>query len=186
MIRRVTGQDAQAIADIYNEYVLRSVATFELKPVSCAEMSRRIDEFSSCYPYFVYEENRRVLGYCYAHRWRVREAYRRTWETTVYIDSSSRGKGIGKLLVSHLIEECRRAGIHVLVASVVGENNNSRKLHESLGFRPVSHFREVGRKFGRWLDIVEFQLILQDGGQNDTVDEKEDLPCPEKQVEIKL
>ena len=161
MIRRVAVQDAQAIADIYNEYVLRSVATFEVEPVTVQEMLGRIEELSARYPYLVYEEDGQVLGYCYAHQWRARAAYRQTWETTVYVDTSARRKGIGRALVGHLIEECRRAGVHVLVASIVSENVGSIMLHQGLGFRQASHFSQVGRKFGRWLDITDFQLLLR-------------------------
>lgn len=160
MIRKVTGQDAKAIADIYNEYVCNSVVTFETEPVTSQEMSRRIEEISACYPYWVYEEGGKVLGYCYAHQWKARAAYSRTWETTVYVDASSRGKGIGKALVGHLIRECRCDGAHVLVACIVGGNENSIRLHQSFGFRQVSHFLQVGRKSERWLDILDFQLIL--------------------------
>lgn len=166
MIRKVTVEDAQAIADIYNEYVRKSVVTFEIEPVTLQEMRQRIDELSAGYPYWVYEEDGRVLGYCYAHQWMARAAYRHTWETAVYVDVSARGKGIGRTLVSHLIEECRRAGVHVLVACIVSENEGSIMLHRRLGFKQVSHFHQVGRKFGRWLDILDFQLLLQEDTQD--------------------
>ncbi|MDE6158726.1 MAG: GNAT family N-acetyltransferase [Bacteroidaceae bacterium] len=167
MIRKVTVEDAQAIADIYNEYVRKSVVTFEIEPVTLQEMRQRIDELSAGYPYWVYEDDGRVLGYCYAHQWKERAASGYTWETAVYVDVSARGKGIGRALVSHLIEECRRAGVHVLVACIVSENEGSIRLHRRLGFKQVSHFYQVGRKFGRWLDILDFQLLLQEDTQDD-------------------
>lgn len=160
MIREVTIQDARAIAGIYNEYVRTSTATFETEPVSVQEMSRRIGEISAIYPYFVYEEDGIVLGYCYAHGWKERTAYSLTWETTVYVDNASQGRGIGWQLMEHLIEACRQAGAHVLVACITGGNEKSVRLHQWLGFQQVSHFRQVGLKFGHWLDVVDFQLSL--------------------------
>lgn len=160
MIRSVVKRDAGDIADIYNEYVLGSVASFEVEPVSRLEMSRRIEEISSRYPYLVYEADGKVCGFCYAHQWKARVAYERTWETTVYVAAASVGRGIGKRLMERLIGECRRAGARVLVACITGGNESSVRLHQGLGFRQVSHFCQVGHKFGRWLDVVDFQLSL--------------------------
>lgn len=160
MIRKVTIQDAQTIADIYNVYVLNSVATFETEPVTLQEMCRRIEEISAKYPYLVYEEDGKILGYCYAHSWKTRAAYSRTLETTVYVDAVSQKRGIGKELMKHLIDECRQTGAHVLIACVTGGNEGSVILHQKLGFRQASHFRQVGKKFGNWLDVVDFQLLL--------------------------
>lgn len=160
VIRRVSAQDAGAIADIYNAYVLDSVATFEVEPLSRLEMSRRIEDVSSRYPYLVCEADGAVCGFCYAHQWKDRAAYERTWETTVYVAGASVGRGVGKRLVARLIEECRSAGAHALVACITGGNESSIHMHQGLGFRQVSHFSQVGVKFGRWLDVVDFQLLL--------------------------
>ncbi len=160
MIRKVTEQDAPAIAEIYNEYVLNSVVSFETEQVSVREMCRRIEEMSARYPYLVYEEAGMVLGYCYAHDWKARAAYGLTWETTVYVDAVAQGRGIGCELMRLLIEECRRAGAHALVACITGSNEKSIALHRRLGFSPASHFRQVGMKFGCWLDVVDYQLLL--------------------------
>lgn len=148
MIRTATVQDAQAIADIYNEYVENGTATFETERISLPEMRRRIEEISSAYPYLVYEDDGKVSGYCYAHGWKTRVAYRHTWETSVYVAAASQGNGIGMLLMQHLIKECRKTGAHTLVACVTGSNVNSIKLHQRLGFQQVSHFHQVGMKFG--------------------------------------
>lgn len=159
-IRRVRESDAEKIAEIYNEYVLRSTISFETERVTTEEMRRRIVETAQKYPYLVYEEEDEVKAYCYAHRWKEREAYRNTLETTVYVTDTWRGKGIGRRLMERLIDECRREGAHVLVACITGGNEASINLHERMGFEQVSHFRQVGRKFGRWLDVVDLQLIL--------------------------
>lgn len=160
MIREITVQDAPAIAKIYNEYVQNSVISFETEPVSVPEMRRRIEEISARYPYLVYEEAGIIVGYCFAHGWKTRAAYSRTWETTVYVDATAQGKGIGSELMRLLIERCRMAGAHALVACITGSNEKSIMLHQRLGFQRVSNFRQVGMKFGRWLDVVDFQLLL--------------------------
>lgn len=160
MIRPVTLQDATALTAIYNEYILHSTATFEVHPIDKQEMQKRIAEISSDCPYFVYETDGKIIGYCYAHPWKIREAYSRTWETTIYIARGHEGKGAGKQLMQQLIEACRHRHIHVLIACITSENTTSRDFHAALGFKQVSSFDEVGRKFGRWLGITDYQLIL--------------------------
>lgn len=160
MIRKVTKEDARAIADIYNEYVLNSVISFETEAVSVSAMQQRIETISAQYPYYVYEEDGKVLGYCYAHAWKERAAYKHTYETTIYLDKASQGKSIGRELLRHLIEECRQAGAHVLVACITAENEKSIRFHQRFGFKQSAHFHQVGMKFGRWLDVVDYQLLL--------------------------
>ena len=161
MIRRVKPQDAKAITDIYNEYVLHSVATFDTEPVREEEMRARITEISSRFPYFVYEEDKEIAGYCYAHTWKEKAAYKYTLETTVYLSPRYKGKGIGRQLMERLIEECRAGGYHALIACITEGNEASCSLHEKLGFKKVSRFEKVGLKFGRWLDVVDYELIIK-------------------------
>ena len=106
------------------------------------------------------EENGRVAGYCYAHAWKEKQAYSRTAETTVYLHPDSTGRGMGRQLMTALVDSCRQKGLHVLIACITVPNEASVRLHESLGFRQVSRFNEVGQKFGRWLDVYDFQLTL--------------------------
>ena len=160
MIRTVTTADAPVIADIYNGYIASSTATFETEHVSVDEMTRRIGDISARFPYFVWTEQGRVLGYCYAHPWKERAAYCNTWETTIYLHESAFRRGIGRQLMQRLIAECRRLGAHALLACITAENKPSIAFHQSLGFRKVSHFREVGRKFHRWLDVDDLELLL--------------------------
>ena len=147
MIRRVELQDAKAITTIYNEYVRHSVATFETEPLREEDMRNRIAVIAVRFPYFVYEEEGKVVGYCYAHLWKERAAYRHTLETTVYLAPGYEGKGIGRELMERLIAECRRDVV-------------SDALHLRLGFKKVSHLKKVGLKFGRWLDVVDYELLL--------------------------
>lgn len=160
MIRPVRLEDAGAIADIYNEYVMHSVATFETEPLQEVEMRSRITDISADYPYFVYEADGEVVGYCYAHAWKKRAAYKYTLETTVYLSPLHTGKGIGKQLMTTLIEECRRSGYHALIACITEGNEVSNSLHTGLGFKQVSCFEKVGLKFGRWLDVVDYELLI--------------------------
>lgn len=159
-IRRVVPEDAGRLAEIYNEYVLRTTISFETEAVTEVEMRRRIKAITSAFPYFVYEYDGVVQGYCYAHPWKERAAYAKTLETTVYLAPEACGMGIGELLMKRLIEECRALGFHSLIACVTAENTRSVRFHEHLGFRQVSNFAEVGRKFGRWLDVIDLELIL--------------------------
>ncbi len=159
-IRNVQWQDTGAITAIYNEYVLHSVVTFETEPLREEEMRTRIAEISARFPYFVCEEAGNVVGYCYAHPWKERAAYAHTLETAVYLSSHHTGKGMGTLLMQELIESCRRAEFRALVACVTEGNIASDALHRKLGFKQVSRFEQVGWKFGCWLGIVDYELLL--------------------------
>ncbi len=159
-IRPVRLDDAECIASIYSKYVSATTITFETEPVTAEEMRGRIISISSTFPYFVYEYDGVVLGYCYAHLWKKRESYSKTLETTVYLDSEACHQGIGSRLMCHLIEDCRRRGYHALIACITADNLSSLRFHQRLGFRQVSRFPKVGRKFGRWLDVIDLELIL--------------------------
>lgn len=160
MIRPVLLTDAAAIAAIYREYVLTTTVTFETEAVSEAEMRQRIADFSAHGPYFVFEEGGKVVGYCYAHRWKERQAFCHTLETTVYLAPEAQHRGIGRQLMDCLIAACRKTSAHALVACITGENASSIAFHRALGFEEKSRFTEVGRKFGRWLDVVDMELLL--------------------------
>ena len=161
MIRTVKFQDARAIANIYDEYIKHSVISFETEPLSLQEMQSRIVEISAHYPYYVYEQqDGEILGYCYAHVWKERDAYKHTLETTVYLSPEHKGEGIGTSLMQRLIGECCRQGYHALIACITEGNEASILMHSKLGFKQVSHFEKVGFKFGRWLGVVDYELLL--------------------------
>lgn len=159
-IRKVETRDAGRIAEIYNEYVLRTTVTFETEAVGTEAMAGRVSKIASTFPFFVLEYDGVVLGYCLAHPWKERAAFSRTLETTVYLDSKSCGMGFGRVLMERLIEECRALGFHSLIACVTADNDRSVRFHQELGFRQVSHFSEVGFKFGRWIDVIDLELVL--------------------------
>lgn len=166
-IRCVTLDDAPAIAEIYNYYILNTAISFETEPVSSTVMRERIDAICSSLdgdatsPYFVCEIAGRVVGYSYAHPWKERSAYHRSLETTVYVSHDCLHRGIGLALMKRLIDSLRSAGhTHVLIACITGGNESSCRLHEKLGFKQVSCFKEVGYKFGRFIDVVDYELII--------------------------
>lgn len=162
MIRQVEDKDISAIAAIYNEYVEHSTATFDTDKVTPTEMKLRAENIFPEFPYFVYENDGRVVGYCYAHKWKEKTAYQNSVETTVYVSPEYKHFGIGTKLMLKLIAECRERKFHSLIACITGGNEASILLHEKLGFEKVSYFKEVGRKFDSWLDIVDYQLLLND------------------------
>jgi L-amino acid N-acyltransferase YncA len=160
MIREVEPRDIPQITRIYNGYVTGSTATFETLPVSDDEMRERVESIRSSFPYYVYEQEGEVAGYCYAHRWKARAAYSKTLETTVYISPQHQREGIGRALMRKLIAQCKQEGYMALIACITGGNDASIALHENLGFKKVSHFEKVGLKFGRLLDVTDYELRL--------------------------
>lgn len=160
MIRQVLVSDAQAIADIYSYFVMHTTVSFETEAPDTEEMEQRIRTISASCPYLVAEVDGKVVGYCYVHPWKERAAYSHTYETTIYLSPAVCHKGLGTQLMHRLIEECRSRGFHSLIACITGENRASILMHEKLGFHQVSDFKEVGRKFGRWLDVVDMEYLL--------------------------
>ncbi len=161
MIRKVEPQDVNAISCIYNKYIAETDITFETEQLDNNEISNRINSISDTCPYLVYIEDGNLLGYCYAHPWKQRAAYSKSYETTIYLSPEGKGRGIGTKLMKRLISESRQHGIHALIACITAGNKASICLHEKLGFIKVSHFRQVGMKFDKWLDVVDYELILE-------------------------
>ena len=160
MIRQATPEDAESIVKIYNYYVENTAITFEKELVSVEEMRKRIITILQDYPYLVYEENGTISGYCYANLWKKRSAYHCTVESTVYIDKNRQQKGIGKALMMSLIEELKKMNMHAVIACITIPNEKSVSLHEKLGFRQVSEFKEVGYKFDQWIDVGDWELVI--------------------------
>ena len=168
-VRLATHADVPAILDIYNEAVLNTTASYDLEPVSLASrLTWYDDKRASGHPVFVAEVadkvlDRSVLGWSTYGEFRAKPGYRYSAEHSVYVAAGSRGQGFGRALMRPIIEHARAAGIHVLIGGVDASNAASMGLQLSLGFEQVAHFRQVGRKFDRWLDLVFVQLILDEG-----------------------
>ena len=159
-LRKAYPGDAQAICDIYNPYVRDTIITFEQDPVAPPDMGGRIRAVSAEYPWLVAEVDRSVVAYAYATRWRSRAAYDNTVESTIYVKSGATGSGVGYSLYMALLEELRRRAVHAVVGCIALPNPGSVAFHERCGFRKVGHFPETGRKFGRWVDVGFWQLVL--------------------------
>lgn len=161
MIRAATPLDSTSLASLYNHYVLNSYATFEETPISPGDMTMRIDQVLADHlPWLVLEENDRLAGFARAVRWRERSAYRFSVESSIYIDPHHTGQGLGARLYSALIEQLKALGVHAVIGGVALPNPASVALHEKLGYKKVAHFKEVGWKFNRWIDVGYWELLL--------------------------
>ncbi len=162
VIRDARQEDMPVLTRIYNKYVTETTVSFEMEPLTVEEMDRRRQSIVQLhYPYFVAEQGGEIVGYACAHPWKERAAYCHTLETTVYVADEHRHQGIGSILVERLIRDCRQTDARALIACITAENAPSLHLHERMGFQRVSLFREVGRKFGRWLDVIDMELLLR-------------------------
>lgn len=160
MIRDVEDRDTARITQIYNWYIVNGVETFETEPLTVEQMRSRVRAISATHPYIVAEEDGEVVAYAYAHPWKERAAYAATWETTVYADHTCVRRGLGTALMRVLIDRCRRQGCRVLIACITGCNAPSIAMHRKLGFFRASHFKGVGVKMGRTLDVTDYELRL--------------------------
>lgn len=158
-IRPVNISDAAPIAEIYNFYVENSHCTFETEAVKAEEMRERIGEIIKKYPYFVAEENGAIVAYAYAAPYKSRCAYDLSTEVSVYVKNAAKGKGLGTELYEKLFTELSKTDIHAIIAGIALPNDASINLHERFGFEKVAHFREVGFKFGKWIDVGYWELI---------------------------
>lgn len=160
-IRDAGPDDAAAIARIYNHFINETVVTFETEEVSADEIARRIEGIQSqSFPWLVAERDGQVVGYAYAGPWHARCAYRHSAELTVYLDPGSVGRGLGRRLYEQIIETLSRRDIHTVIGGIALPNDASVALHEKLGFQKAAHYREVGFKFDRWIDVGYWQRIL--------------------------
>ena len=164
-IRPAAADDLPALCEIYSGHVLHGAASFEEVPPDLAEFTRRWHHVADLgLPYLVACDRTAVLGYAYAGPYRPRSAYRFTVEDSIYLDPQATGRGIGRRLLSAVIEGATAAGKRQMLA-VIGDSANraSVALHLSLGFTEVGTFRAVGFKFGRWVDSVLMQRALGAG-----------------------
>ena len=161
LIRPATLDDAEAVARIYNHYIRDTVVTFEEDVVSIQEMTGRLGKVTaSSLPWVVAEENGSVLGYAYASAWHGRCAYRFSTEITVYLAPGAQGKGLGSKLYDTLFARLKDKGIHTVIGGIALPNPASVALHEKFGMTQVAHFKEVGFKFGQWIDVGYWQGLL--------------------------
>ncbi len=158
MIRNVDLKDAKAITDIYNYYIESTIVTFEESKVCENEMIERIKSHNPNLPWIVYEENKQIYGYAYVSEWKSRCAYKYSVESSIYLNHTKLGKGIGTKLYKKLLSQVMKKNIHIIIAGISLPNEASVKLHEKLGFQNVGQFKEVGYKFEKWIDVGYWQL----------------------------
>ena len=165
LIRPARETDLPAIQAIYAHHVLTSSASFELVPPDESEMLQRYRTIvGGGHPYLVAEDGATVQGYAYAGPYRARPAYRHTIEDSIYVAPAAVGRGVGRALLTRLVEQCEAGGWCQLLA-VIGDSANSASiaLHAALGFRHAGTLHAVGWKFGRWVDSVLMQRPLGAG-----------------------
>jgi L-amino acid N-acyltransferase YncA len=166
-IRPAKITDILAITRIYAHAVEHGTASFELTPPDEAEMARRFNDLTGKgFPYLVAEVDGRLAGYAYAGPYRMRPAYRFTVENSVYIAPDMQRRGIGRALLKALIDEAQARGFRQMIA-VIGDSDQAASIgvHRACGFVDAGNLRNVGFKFGRWLDTPLMQRELGDGSR---------------------
>lgn len=160
-IREAVREDIPQMLEIYNEVILNTTAVYNYDPHT---LEMRTEWFETKqqqgFPVFVAEENKTILGFSTIGPFRAWQAYKYTVENSVYVKADCRGKGVGKLLITPLIDAAKRLGLHAIVAGIDATNDVSIALHKQFGFVEVAHFKEVGYKFDRWLDLKFLELVI--------------------------
>lgn len=160
-VRRAHARDAEAVGAIYNAEVTGSTVTFDLVPRTPAENRAWVEEHQGAHPVVVAVIEGEVAGFGSLSPFRERPAYATTVEDSVYVDHRFRGRGIGSALLAELVRLATHHGFHTVLARISGDNAASIALHASQGFELVGVEREVGRKFGHWIDVTIMQRLLQ-------------------------
>lgn len=160
-IRLAERGDVAAIRAIYNDAILNTTAVYSYEPVTLEERLAWFEgKREAGYPVLVAEREGGVVGFATYGAFRAKPAYLYSAEHSVYVDAAQRGQGLGKALLSAVIEKAKAQELHTLIAGIDADNPASLRLHERLGFERVAHFREVGYKFDRFLDLVCMQRFL--------------------------
>jgi len=163
-LRLAVEADAEAIRTIYNREVQGSTTTFDLVPRSLADQVAWLAAHDGAHPATVATaSDGSVIGFGSLSPWRDRPAYSTSVEDSVYVRDDQRGRGLGRVLLTDLVERATAHGFHAVFARIVGGHEASITLHAKLGFEVAGVEREVGRKFGRWLDVVVMERILSEG-----------------------
>lgn len=159
-IRLATRADAEVINGIQNHYVLHSTATFLTEPLTLEQRLAWLDGRSQAHPVTVAQADASIVGWGALEIFRSRAAYRHTAEVSIYVHHEWHRRGIGRAIVADLLTRARALDYHALVGGCCSESTAVIALLEASGFSRVAHFREVGRKFDRWLDVVFLQRVL--------------------------
>ena len=160
--RPATRNDLPGILDIYNEAVLNTTASYDYEPRT---MEHRVTWFETHeqqrLPIFVAaDDSAQILGWSSLSRYHDRKGYQFTVENSIYVAAAHRGHGVGRVLLAPLIDSAREIGLHAIIAAIDADNEASVRLHARFGFVEVGHFRQVGFKFGRWLDVIYMERLI--------------------------
>ena len=155
VIRSANHEDLPAIVEIYNEGGVATTASYDIEPVTLEERAAWFERLrNQGHPVLVLEENGRVVGFASYGSFRDKAAYLHTVEHSVYVAEGRRSNGVGRMLLGALLDHARGRGVHIMVGVLDADNMASRAFHKGLGFIESAVLPEVGRKFGRWLDVV--------------------------------
>ena len=160
LVRPAVSADAEAIRSIYNVEVTTSTVTFDLEPRTPTEQLEWLERRSGAHAVLVAERDGEIVGFASLSPYRDRPAYATSVEDSVYVDHAHQGEGVGRALLTALLDVAAKHGFHMVMARIVGGHEASISLHRSLGFTTIGTEREVGRKFGRWLDVLLMQKLL--------------------------
>jgi L-amino acid N-acyltransferase YncA len=160
-IRHAAETDLPELLVIYNDIIVNTTAVYDYQPHTPAMRKQWLDtKKEQGFPVFVAEEAGKIVGFSSIGPFRNWAAYKYSVENSVYVAADQRGKGIGKLLIPPLIEEAKQLDMHTVIAGIDATNEASIRLHKGFGFEEVARFKQVGYKFGRWLDLTFLQLML--------------------------
>jgi len=164
VIRRAERGDLSALLDIYNDYVVNTPITFDIAPRTWRERQDWLDQFAPAgrYQCFVASTGGRAIGWACSTKFKEREAYATSVETSVYCAPGFTGRGIGRQLYATLFEALKGEDIHRAYGGITQPNEASNRLHLAMGFRHIGTYTEVGRKFGRYWDVALFERQLLD------------------------
>jgi L-amino acid N-acyltransferase len=158
-LRKATIEDLGGITEIYNEAICNTTATFDTQPKTLKEQKTWFQNHQPNYPVLIAEQDKLVVGWASLSKWSDRCAYSDTSEASIYIKKEYRGKGIGKQLLEALLQEGKNISLHTVIARIAGDNQASMHLFRSEGFKNIGVMREVGRKFGKLLDVYLMQKM---------------------------
>lgn len=160
LMRPATQADLPAITAIYNDAIRTTTATFDTEEKTLEDRRAWLATRDTRHPVIVAQLGGEVVGWGSLSAWSDRCAYAGTCENSVYVAATARGNGVGKALLAELVNIARKAGMHTIIARVAAGNPASERLHEAAGFVRIGVMREVGRKFGKLIDVAMYQLML--------------------------
>ncbi|WNS45846.1 GNAT family N-acetyltransferase [Paenibacillus sp. MMS20-IR301] len=156
----ITEEDLPEVLDIYNYYVLNTTVSFHTEPQTLPQMAQALLHGDPRFKSYVILADEVMQGYVLITKHKNKEAYDTSGEVTIYLKPGSGGQGLGGKSLRFIEERAAELGFHVLVATVCADNEPSRRLFTKYGYEQSALFKEIGRKFGRWLDIVSYQKII--------------------------